>query len=128
MTLTGLPNGLRTDNDGYLYCAIADISTGASSFSVALPYDVIIVGGRITAETAVTVADAEVTFEIGGAVVTGMTSDITIAGAANGDTYAISEPTSETTLSAGTAIEVITDGASSTASLGRVAITYKRVD
>ena len=126
MGLTNFPNGVSTDNDGYLYGAIADISTAASSFTVALPYDVIITGGQITSSTAVTVADAGVTFEIGGVVVAGMTSAITTAGAADGDAYSISEPTAETTLSAGTAIEVITDGLSTTASLGRVAITFKR--
>ncbi len=127
MGLTKFPNGVATDVDGYLYAAIADISTAGSSFTVALPYDIEIVGGYITSETAVTVADAAITFEIGGSAVTGMGSTIAFTGAADGDAYAITAPTSTTTLSAGTAIEVITDGGSTTASLGRVAITYKRV-
>jgi hypothetical protein len=127
MGLTKFPNGVASDVDGYLYAAIADISSAGSSFTVALPHDVQIVGGYITAETAVTVADAAITFEIGGTLVTGMDATIAFTGAADGDAYAISAPTSDTTLSAGTAIEVITDGGSTTASLGRVAIAYKRV-
>lgn len=127
MTLTGLPNGVKTDNDGYLYCAIADISSGASSWSVALPYDVEITGAVVTQETAVTGADAEVTFEIGGTPITSMAVTVAIAGGADGDAFIAVAPTGAASLSAGTSVEVITDGASTTASLGRVAITYKRV-
>ena len=128
MPLTKLPNGLGTDNDGYLYCAIADISSAASSWSVALPYDVEITGAVVTQETAVTGADADVTFEIGGVAITTMVATIAIAGGADGDAFTAVSPTGANSLTAGTSVEVITDGASTTASLGRVAITYKRVD
>ena len=126
--LTFLPNGLGTDNDGYLYCAIADISNGASSWSVALPFDVEITGAQVTQETAVTGADAEVTFEIGGTPITSMAVTVAIAGGAAGDAFTAVAPTGANSLAAGTSVEVITDGASSTSSLGRVAIMYKRVN
>jgi hypothetical protein len=127
MGLTFLPNGVGTDNDGFLYCAIADISTGASSFSTALPFDVEITGALVTQETAVTGADADVTFEIGGTPITSMVVTVAIAGGAAGDAFTSTDPTGANSLTAGTSVEVITDGASSTASLGRVAIMYKRV-
>ena len=127
MGLTFFPNGVGTDDDGYLYCAIADISTGASSWSVALPFDVEITGAVVTQETAVTGSDAAVTFEIGGVAITSMVATIVVAGGADGDAFIAVAPTGALALSAGTAVEVITDGNSTTASLGRVAITYKRV-
>ena len=126
MSLTYLPNGLGTDYDGVLQTTIADISTAASSFTGALPYDVEITGAYVTQETAVTVAAAAVTFEIGGVAITTMAVTVLETGAA-GDAFAAVAPTGANTLTAGTAVEVITDGASTTASLGRVAIAYKRV-
>ena len=127
MTLTALPNGLRTDNDGVLETVIADLSTGASSFTSALPFKVEVTGAEVVQETAVTVAPALVTFEIGGVAITSMLATVSNGGA-DGDAFSAVAPTGANTLTAGTSIEVITDGASSTASIGRVAISYKRVD
>jgi hypothetical protein len=126
MGLTVFPNGVASDHDGVLYGEIADISTAASSWTAALPFDVEITGAYVTQETAVTVAAATVTFEIGGTAITSM--DVTVAetGAA-GDAFAAVAPTAANSLTAGTAIEIITDGASTTASKGIVGITYKRV-
>jgi len=126
MGLTKFPNGVGTDNDGVLYAEIADISTGASSWTGALPFDVEITGAYVTQETAVTVAPAAVTFEIGGVAITSMAVAVAETGSA-GDSFAAVAPTGAYTLDAGTAIEVITDGGSTTASKGTVCIAYKRV-
>lgn len=126
MSLTKFPNGVGTDVDGVLYTEIADISAGASSFTSALPFDVEITGAEVVQETAVTAAPALVTFEIGGVAITSMLATVSDGGAA-GDSFSAVAPTGALALTAGTAVEVITDGASSTSSLGRVAIGYKRV-
>jgi hypothetical protein len=126
MGLTKFPNGVASDHDGVLQTEIADISSAASSFTAALPFDVEITGAYVTQETAITVADAAITFEIGGTAITAMVVTVDSASAA-GDAFAAVAPTGEFTLSAGTAVEVITDGASTTASKGIVGITYKRV-
>ena len=126
MGLTKFPNGVSTDNDGVLYTEIADISTAASSWTAALPFNVQITGAYVVQETAVTVASSVITFEIGGTPITGMSVTVTAGGAA-GQAFASTTPTGAYTLTAGTAVEVVTDGGSTTASLGRVAISYKRV-
>jgi len=126
MGLTVFPNGVATDQDGVLQGEIVDISTGASSWTAALPFDVEITGAYVTQETAVTVASADVTFEIGGVAITSMAATIAIGGAA-GDAFAAVAPTGAYSLTAGTAVEIITDGSSTTASKGIVGITYKRV-
>ena len=127
MGLTFLPNGLGTDHDGVLQGEIVDISSGASSFTVALPFDVEITGAYVTMETAITVASADVSFEIGGTAITSMVVTVPTGGAAGDATDAVA-PTALNSLTAGTAIEIITDGLSTTASKGIVGITYKRVD
>ena len=126
MSLTKFPNGIGTDYDGILYGEITDISTAASSWTAALPFAVEITGAYVTQETAVTVADAEITFEIDGTAITSMAVAVTTGGSA-GDTFAAVAPTGEYSLAAGKAIEIITDGASTTASKGIVGIAYKRV-
>ena len=50
------------------------------------------------------------------------------AGITAGDAFAAVAPTAANSLTAGIAIEVITDGASTTASKGIVCISYKRVN
>ncbi len=85
MTLTNFPNGVKTDNDGVLYAEIADVSAAASSWSGALPFDVEILGAYVTIDTAVTVGDAAVTFEIGGTAITSMVATVLNAGSAAGN-------------------------------------------
>jgi len=125
--LTNFPNGLTQDYSGILYAEIADVSAAASSWSAALPFDVEILGAYVTIDTAVTVGDAAVTFEIGGTAITSMLVTIVNGTSAAGATYAAVAPTAEYTLAAGTPIEVITDGGSTDASKGTVGIAYKRV-
>lgn len=126
MSLTKFPNGVATDYDGALQTTIVDISSPASSFSGALPFNVQIVGAYVVQETPVTVAPALITFEIDGVAITAMVVTVATGGAA-GQAYAAVAPTGANTLLAGKAVEVITDGASTTASLGSVTLLYKRV-
>jgi hypothetical protein len=126
MGLTVFPNGVQTDQDGVLYAEITDLGTAASSFSAALPFDVEITGAYVTATATVDV-DTVVTFEIAGVAVTSLAATVLTAGIAAGDAFAAVAPTALNSLDAGIAIEVITDGASTTASKGIVGITYKRV-
>lgn len=127
MGLTYLPNGVGTDNDGVLYAEIADVSAAASSWSGALPFDVEITGAYVTIDTAITVADAAVTFEIGGVAITSMEATVLTAASAAGSTFAAVTPTGAYSLTAGIPVEVITDGGSTDASKGTVCIAYKRV-
>lgn len=125
--LTKFGNGVQSDHDGVLQTTIADISTAASSWTGALPFKAQITGAYVIQETAVTVASSLITFEIGGVAITSMVATVA-AGGTDGQAFAAVAPTGAYTLVAGTPIEVITDGGSTTASLGRVAITYKRVN
>jgi hypothetical protein len=127
MGLTYLPKGVGTDNDGALSGVIVDVSAAASSWTGALPFDVEITGAYVTIDTAVTLADAVVTFEIGGVAITSMVATVANATSAAGASYAAVAPTALYALDAGTAVEIITDGGSTDASLGTVCISYKRV-
>jgi len=97
----------------YLTGEIADISTGASSWAVSP------VAGDITRiwtviDGAITVADAAITFEIGGVAVTDAGITIANVGSAAGVVDS-STPTALNTITAGGAIELITDGGSTDA-------------
>lgn len=127
MGLTKFPNGVATDNDGALYAEIADVSAAASSWTGALPFDVEVTGAYVTIDTAVTIGDAAITFEIATVAITSMVATVLTAGSAAGSTFAAVAPTGAYALGAGIPIEVITDGGSTDASKGTVCITYKRV-
>ncbi len=127
MGLTKFPNGVGTDNDGMLYAEIADVSTGASSWTGALPFDVEVTGAEVTIDTTVTTGDAAITFEIGGVAITSMVATVLNAGSVPGSTFSAVAPTAANSLTAGTAVEVITDGGSTVASKGTLCIAYKRV-
>lgn len=127
MGLTNFPNGIKTDQDGVLYGEIADVSSAASSWTSALPFNAEITGAYVTIDTAVTVGDAAVTFEIAGVAITSMVATVLTAGSAAGSTFAAVAPTGAYSLTAGVPIEIITDGGSTDASKGTVSITYKRV-
>lgn len=93
---------------------IADVSTSASSWVVA-PIAGDITNIYLILEKAVTVANAAITFEIGGTAVTGAGITIAHATSAIGKTYS-STPTALRRVDKGQAIEIITDGGSTTAS------------
>lgn len=104
---------MRTLNDYFLTSAIPDVSTASSTF-VNVPD-----GGRIikiftSIKNAITTANAALSFEIGGTAITGGGITITQSGSAAGDVDT-AEPTAANSVNEGQAIEMITDGGSSTA-------------
>ncbi len=104
---------MRTLNDYFLTSKITNISSAGSTF-VPVPD-----GGRIikiftSIKNAITTANAALSFEIGGTAVTGGGITVTQSGSAAGDVDT-AEPTAENSVNEGQAIEMITDGGSSTA-------------
>ena len=116
---------MRTLNDYFISAKIADISTASSTF-VAVPD-----GGRIikiitALQGAITSADAAITFEIGGTAVTGGAITVANSGSAAG-TVDSAEPTAANRVEEGGTIEMITDGASSTACECEVTFVIRRM-
>lgn len=96
-----------------LTAKITDISTGSSTFVVSP------VAGRITKiysalKNAITSVNAGLSFEIGGVAIAGGGITVAYSGSAAG-TVDSATPTGANLVAAGQAIELITDGASSTA-------------
>lgn len=96
----------------YLTTYLADVSTASSAFVVSP------IAGKVTKIWSVlfngiTVADAVVTSKIGGANITNGGFTVTQAGSAAGDVD-VATPTAANTVTAGGAIEIATDGASTT--------------
>ena len=114
-------SSIKNLNKIYLTYTIPDISTSGSHF-VVTP-----IAGDInkiysTINNAITSANCGLTFEIGGTAVTNGAITIAHSGSAAG-TVDSSTPSGQKTLTAGQAIEIITDGASSTAC--RATITFE---
>jgi hypothetical protein len=104
---------MRTLNDYFLTSKITDISTAGSTF-VPVPDDGRIIKIFTSIKNAITTADAALSFEIGGTAVTGGGITVTQSGSAAGDVDT-AETTAENSVNEGQAIEMITDGGSSTA-------------
>jgi len=104
---------MRTLNDYFINAEIEDISTASSTF-VAVPD-----GGKIikiitALQGAISGGNAAISFEIGGTAVTGGGITVAHSGSAAGDVDT-AEPTAANTVVEGDAIEMISDGGSSTA-------------
>jgi hypothetical protein len=84
---------MRTLNDYFLTSKITDISTAGSTF-VPVPDDGRIIKIFTSIKNAITTADAELSFEIGGTAVTGGDITVTQAASAAGDVDT-AEPTAE---------------------------------
>lgn len=99
-------------NGGKLYLTVtmADISTAGSVWVVA-PKAATFTGLWSVINGAITGGDAAITTEIGGTAVTGGTLTIANSGSAAGDVDT-GTPTAANTLTAGQALEIITDGGS----------------
>ena len=115
---------MRTLNDYFLTSTIADISTASSTF-VPVPD-----GGKvikiITAlQGAIGTANGGITFEIGGTAITGGGITVTQSGSAAGD-IDTAEPTAANEVAEGGTIEMITDGASTNASVLYVTFVIRR--
>jgi hypothetical protein len=99
-----------------LTVTMADVSAAASVWVVS-PWDGYIKEIYSVINGAITGADAAITVEIGGVAVTGATITIANASSAAGDVD-VSYPTALNYVSKGQAIEIISDGASSTTAIG----------
>lgn len=97
---------------------IGDVSSAGSVFAVPGIAGTI-VGISNVIDAAITVADAVLTFEIGGTAVTGAAITITQSGSAIGDVDQ-STPSALNVIAAAEAIEIVKDGGSTTASNGVV--------
>lgn len=100
--------------------SIGDVSTAGSVF-VAPGIAGAIVNFSNAIDAAITVADAGLTLEIGGVLVTGSAITITQAGSAAGDVDQAS-PTALNTFTALESIEIVKDGLSTTTSNGVVTL------
>ncbi len=99
--------------DVIITAKITDISTAGSTFVVCpVAGDIKTIYSAIN--NAITVGDAALTFEIAGVAVTGGAITIAQSGSAAGDVDSAT-PTATKTLTAGQAIEIITDGGSTDA-------------
>lgn len=107
-----------------LNVTIPDISTAQSVF-VATPYAGTVTKIYSVIDGALATADATLTFEINGTLITG--GDITVeqSGSAAG-TVDNSSPSAANTLAAGEAVECITDGASTNTVACHLSIVVKR--
>lgn len=103
-----------------LQVTIPDLSTASTQY-IPCPYAGDIAKVYSAIDNAITVADATISFTIGGVAVTG--GDITVAftGSAAGDVDSAT-PTAANTVAAGDYISVATDGGSTTACETRVVI------
>lgn len=99
---------------------IGDVSTAGSVFAVPGVAGTI-VGISNVIDAAITVADAGLTFEIGGVAVTDAAITIANAGSAAGDVDQ-STPTALNVITAAQAIEIVKDGLSTTTSNGVVTL------
>ena len=111
---------INNKNRVTLNVSIPDIST-AGSYYVANPLVGDIYKIYVVLDNAITVADAIVTAEIGGVAVTGSSITCAYSGSAAGSVFS-STPSGANTVTAGGAIEIITDGGSTTACRANVTI------
>lgn len=102
---------------------IPDISEPSSSW-VVIPWAGTISKIYTVIRNAITVADTNLTFEIGGVAVTGAAIVIATAGSAAG-TVDSSAPTALNTVTAGQALEIVCDGGSTTACEAVVSIVVE---
>lgn len=105
---------------------IADIST-ADQIYIPVPsgFEGDVVEIRTAIDAAITVADATITPKIGGTAMTNGAITVAQSGSAAGDTD-VSYPTGARTVAAGDAIEIETDGGSTTTSKCNVTIVIRR--
>lgn len=107
--LTDLNNG----NLVILSTSFADISTASSCWTVS-PVAGAVVAVYVVLSGTIATADSLVTAELGGTPMTGLSVVCTAAGSVAGSVFT-DAPTGANTVTAGGAIELVTDGASSNA-------------
>lgn len=112
--------GLNNSNLVPITVSIPDISTAGSVF-VVTPLAGVISKIFVTIHNAITLADAIVTAELNGVAVGGISITCAFTGSAAGTTFN-DTATSANTVTAGQAIEIITDGGSTTTCTATVTI------
>ena len=115
---------MRTLNDYFIVGKIHNISTAGSSFVVA-PDSGKIIKIYTTIKNAITSANAGLSFELAGTAVTDGGITIAYSGSAAGDVDSAT-PSSANYVEEGQTIEMITDGASSTACECEVTFVIRR--
>src|SRR5690348_6372320 len=95
---------------------MADISTASSVF-VAPASRGRVVGAYVIIQNAITGSDSALTAKINGTAITGFTATAAVSGSAAGTVFTFADPTGANVFAAGDAIELITDGASSTTAI-----------
>lgn len=111
---------LKTSNKAFVAGAFADISTAASIF-VPVPITGTVSKIFVTLNNAITVANSIVTAKINGVAMSGLSITITQAGSAGGSTFS-GTPSGNNTVTEGQAIEIITDGGSTTTCVSNVVV------
>lgn len=106
-----------------LNCRLADVSTASSVF-IASPYAGTIIAAYTVLQGAITGADSIVKLQIAGVDVTGGSMTIANAGSAAGDVDSCT-PSAANTVTAGQAIEIETDGASTNTVALEITIVIK---
>ena len=96
-----------------------DISTASSIYTVA-PFAGNITAIYVVLNGAITVANSAVTVEIAGVPVVGLSVTVAYSGSAAGSIFSDTSITSSNSVTAGQAIEIITDGASSSSASAQV--------
>jgi hypothetical protein len=119
-TFVDVLSTLKARNRITLFTQFTDISTASSEW-VASPMAGKVIGIYVTLHGAITTANATVTAEIGGVALSGLSITITQAGSAAGSTFS-GTPSGNNTIAAGQALEIISDGASSTAVVATVSV------
>lgn len=113
-----------TEKKVVLNVEIDDISTAASYWIVS-PFAGDIVAVYSVIDGAIATSDALISFEVGGTPVVGGTITVAFTGSAAGDVDS-NTPTADNTVTAGQAIEVITDGASTNTVSAMISIVIER--
>lgn len=121
-TFVDVLGSLKTANKTFLYCTIPDISTAASVF-IPAPITGTVSKIFVTLNNAITVADSTVTAEINGVAMTGLSITCAYTGSAAGTTFS-GTPSGNNTVVEGGAIEIITDGLSTTACVANVTLVF----
>lgn len=111
--------------EDYISIDIPDIST-ASSHWLVVPYNCTIDKIYSVIDGAISIADAILSFEIGGIVITDSSITITQSGSAAGD-IDLSSPSALNVLTAGQAIEVITNGGSTNVVRAHITLVLQRI-
>lgn len=111
--------------DEFVLIGTIDNVSTAASYWVTCPYAATIEEIYTVINGTIATADAAITFEIATVAVTGGAITIEYDGSAAGDVDSAT-PTAANVLTAGQAIEIITDGASTNAVIGVVTLVMKR--